>query len=80
MYYPFLEIENFENFTSVFNFPPNNWELKKKFITDKYLNLSWIENNQWKTKNVTLLKKNQKFELNNKEIKNITTTKNFKLI
>ena len=80
MYYPFLEIKNFETFTSVFNFPPNDWELKKKIISDKYLNLSWIENNQWKTKNITLLKKNQKFELNNKEIENITSTENFKLI
>ena len=53
MYYPFLEIKNFETFTSVFNFPPNDWELKKKIISDKYLNLSWIENIQWKTKNIT---------------------------
>mgnify|MGYP000669021941 CR=1 FL=1 len=30
MFYPILEIEEFEGFTNVFNFPPNNWELKKK--------------------------------------------------
>jgi len=80
LFYPFLEIENLESFTNVFNFPPNNWELKKKKFKDKYLNLSWIENDKWKTKNITKLKINQEFELNNKEIKKITTTKNFKLI
>jgi len=62
LFYPFLEIENLESFTNVFNFPPNNWELKKKFIKDKYLNLSWIENDKWKTKNITKLKINQEFK------------------
>jgi len=80
LFYPFLEIENFESFTNIFNFPPNNWELKKRFIKNKFLNISWIEKNYWRTKNITKLKKNQKFEINSKEIIKLTDSKNFKVI
>jgi hypothetical protein len=80
LFYPFLEIEKFEGFTNIFNYPPNNWELKNKFIHDKYLNLSWIENNSWRTKNIIKLKKNSRFQVNKKKIEEITNTQNFKVL
>ena len=65
MFYPILEIEEFEGFTNVFNFPPNNWELKKKYVR-KSLNLTWIEQGRWITRNIAEVKVNERFEITKK--------------
>jgi len=80
LFYPILEIEEFEGFTNVFNFPPNNWELKKKYVRKKFLNLTWIEQGRWITRNIAEVKVNERFEITKKDVLKITNTSNFKLL
>ena len=79
MFFPFLDIDNFENYITIYNFPPNNWEIEKRKLSDKWLNISWLEENKWISKKVTRLEKDQILRLNDEDIKKITDSKNIKI-
>ena len=47
MYFPFISINDFEGWTTLNNFPPNNWEIESP--VNSYISCTWVENNNWKT-------------------------------
>jgi hypothetical protein len=51
-YYPILKAPFAKGFTTLANFPPNNWEIKS---SDKFVNVSWASGGVWNTKNLGLL-------------------------
>ena len=51
-YYPILKAPFAKGWTTIANFPPNNWELKS---SNKFVNVSWAIGGVWNTKNLGLL-------------------------
>jgi hypothetical protein len=49
-FYPILKAPDSKGWTTLFNFPPNNWEVKDS--SEKYINVTWAEDGQWRTENV----------------------------
>ena len=52
-YYPILKAPGCHGWTTLCNYPPNNWEVKNK--TEKYINLTWTEDGEWHTENLGML-------------------------
>jgi hypothetical protein len=49
-FYPILKAPDSKGWTTLYNFPPNNWEAGDS--SEKYVNVTWAENGQWRTENV----------------------------
>lgn len=49
-YYPILKAPHCQGWTTLCNFPPNNWE--RKISKEKFINVTWAEGGQWRTENV----------------------------
>ena len=46
-FYPILKAPRTKGFTTLYNFPPNNWEVKNK--TPQIVSLTYLKNNIWHT-------------------------------
>lgn len=55
-YYPLLNLPDISGWTTIYNFPPNNWELLS--CSDQWVNATFIHKNQWVTKNLGKLTAN----------------------
>ena len=49
-FYPILKGPDSKGWTTLFNFPPNNWEFRDS--SQKYINVTWIEDSHWRTENI----------------------------
>lgn len=49
-YYPILKAPDCQGWTTLCNFPPNNWETKVS--KERFINVTWAEDGQWRTENV----------------------------
>ena len=56
-YYPILKGADCKGWTTLCNFSPNNWEVKNN--TKKNINLTWAENDSWRTKKIGTLENNE---------------------
>jgi hypothetical protein len=56
-YYPLFNIPGANGWITISNFPPNNWEISKP--TKKLVNLSYVEEGQWKSSTIGSLRHNQ---------------------
>jgi len=56
-FYPILKAPDSKGWTTLFNFPPNNWELRDS--SEKYINVTWAEDGKWRTENVGKLAFNE---------------------
>ena len=52
-YYPLLNAPGCKGWVGLYNFPPNNWEVKS--CGSQFINITWISNGIWKTKNIDVL-------------------------
>ena len=52
-FYPILSAPGCEGWVGLSNFPPNNWEVKSR--RSQFINVTWISNGIWKTKNIGIL-------------------------
>jgi hypothetical protein len=52
-YYPILKAPGCTGWTTVCNYPPNNWEVCG--TAEKFVNVTWAENGSWKTKELGTL-------------------------
>lgn len=52
-YYPILKAPSSEGWTTLSNFPPNNWEIGGG--QEKFVNVTWASDGFWHTKNLGLL-------------------------
>lgn len=52
-YYPILKAPGCQGWTTLCNFPPNNWETRD--ATEKFVNLTWAEEGAWRTENLGML-------------------------
>jgi hypothetical protein len=46
-FYPILKAPHTKGFTTLYNFPPNNWEVRNK--TPQIISLTYLKNNIWHT-------------------------------
>lgn len=53
-YYPILNAPDCQGWTTLCNFPPNNWEVIDK--KTKFINVTWSENGVWRSKKLGELK------------------------
>jgi hypothetical protein len=49
-FYPILKAPSCKGWTTLFNFPPNNWESSD--LSEKYINVTWVQDGEWRTKNL----------------------------
>jgi hypothetical protein len=49
-FYPILKGPHSKGWTTLCNFPPNNWEVWDS--SEKYINVTWAEDGNWRTENV----------------------------
>ncbi len=49
-YYPILNAPNCHGWTTLCNFPPNNWEVNDR--RDKLINVTWSDGNTWQTRKI----------------------------
>ncbi len=49
-FYPILKAPDSKGWTTLFNFPPNNWEVRDS--SEKYINVTWAEDGKWRTANI----------------------------
>jgi len=54
-FFPILDAPNVTGKTTIYNFPPNNWEYKN--VIDRYVNITWNHDGRWFTKNIDFLPK-----------------------
>jgi hypothetical protein len=52
-YYPILNAPDCIGWTTLCNFSPNNWEVRR--VTEKYLNVTWCQEGMWWSKNLEIL-------------------------
>jgi hypothetical protein len=65
-YYPILNAPNCKGWTTLSNFPPNNWESSDN--AKKYVNVSWADNGIWHTKNIGVVESNQFRQISIEEV------------
>jgi hypothetical protein len=58
VYYPLIKVPKFSAKTTVFNFSPNNWELRKP-VSPKFINASWVQDGLWHTTSILFISPNQ---------------------
>jgi len=68
-YYPILKAPFSKGWTSLANFPPNNWELKSNL--SKFVNVTWAESGLWHTKNLALLEAENFLKITDEDLVNI---------
>lgn len=61
-YYPLIKIPKFSAKTTLFNFPPNNWELRAP-ISPKFINASWVQDSLWHTTSILFMRPNECIEV-----------------
>ena len=49
-YYPILNAPQCKGWTTLCNFPPNNWEISTN--VEKYVNVTWADKGKWHTRNI----------------------------
>ncbi len=49
-FYPILKAPDSKGWTTLFNFPPNNWEVRDS--SEKYINVTWAEDGKWRSEYV----------------------------
>ena len=49
-YYPILKVPGFHGWTTLCNYPPNNWETSR--TASKFINITWSDNDKWKTNTI----------------------------
>ncbi len=52
-FYPILKAPACHGWTTLCNFPPNNWESKD--AAEKFVNVTWAENGAWRSENIGML-------------------------
>lgn len=52
-YYPILKAPGCQGWTTLCNFPPNNWETRDS--SAKFVNVTWLCETAWKTENIGVL-------------------------
>jgi len=52
-YYPILKAPGCQGWTTLCNFPPNNWETRDS--SEKFVNVTWLCETGWKTENIGVL-------------------------
>jgi hypothetical protein len=55
-FYPILKAPGAKGWTTLCNFPPNNWETTS--CRDRIVNVTWFSSEGWRTKNLGVLKPN----------------------
>ena len=73
MYFPFISINDFEGWTTLNNFPPNNWEIESP--VNSYISCTWVENNNWKSKTLKEISPFQSITINKSDINNYENIK-----
>lgn len=53
-FYPILKAPGCTGWTTLYNFPPNNWETRR--ASEKYVSVSWSENDEWKSTTIGTIK------------------------
>jgi len=66
IFYPILRAPNCHGYTTVHNYTPNNWEIKKNYI--KNINITWSDGSIWKTKQIGVLGINKSFVINERDL------------
>ena len=74
-YYPILKAPFSKGWTSLANFPPNNWELKSNL--SKFVNVTWAESGLWHTKNLTILEAESFLKVTYDDLVNIVPDNSF---
>ncbi len=65
-YYPLLQAPYCTGNSTLYNFPPNHWEITKK--SDKYISLTYMQNNVWRNQTITTLRYNQHKTISHQDI------------
>jgi hypothetical protein len=52
-FYPILNAPESKGWTTLFNFPPNNWEVRN--VSEKFINVTWAEDGAWRSENLGML-------------------------
>jgi len=65
-YFPILNVPNTFGWTTLSNFPPNNWENKGHF--DRWINISFPEGDKWHSRSLGVLKLNATKKINYSDI------------
>ena len=68
-FYPVLTAPGCDGWTTLCNFPPNNWEVKNS--KRMYVHVSWVEDNLWHTEKIGILENNQVQTVYTSELCNI---------
>lgn len=67
-YYPILSAPNCKGWTTLCNFPPNNWEASEN--AKKYVNVSWADDGNWHTRNIGTIASNGFRQIDIEEVEN----------
>ena len=66
IYYPILRVPELSGYTTVHNYTPNNWEIRKN--CKKYVNITWSDGKIWKSKTITTLDIDKSYVIKDKDL------------
>lgn len=62
-----------EGWVDLFNFPPNNWE--KSDFAKKFVNVTWVEDNIWRSKSIYSIKPDESISINIRDLSFVPESK-----
>jgi hypothetical protein len=65
-YYPILSAPKCKGWTTLTNFPPNNWEVTNN--SEKLVNVTWADDGSWHTRNIGTIARNGFRRVNIEEV------------
>lgn len=66
IFYPILRVPELSGHTTIHNYAPNNWEIRKNF--KKYVNITWSDGDTWKSKTITTIDINKSYVIKDKDL------------
>ena len=66
MFYPIIKLDNFQGFTTVHNFSPNNWE--KSILSEKLIYVIWSDGFFWNTYFISKISINESKNINSNNL------------
>ena len=70
IFFPILyNIPNFSGYTTLHNFPPNNWE--KFIVRSKLINVSWTDGEKWNTRSMGSIESYESKKISYNDVKSI---------
>jgi len=65
-FYPLIKVPKFSAKTTLFNFPPNNWEIRGS-VSSKFINASWVQDSLWHTTSILFMRPNECIEVTSEQ-------------